>query len=49
LKPEMMEEMTSKVEQEFGDGQGGLDENKIMSALGPMMKNLTKILQQPPE
>jgi len=49
LKPEMMEEMTSKVEQEFGDGQGGLDENKIMSALGPMVKNLTKILQQPPE
>ena len=49
LKPEMMEEMTSKVEQEFGDGQGGLDENKIMSALGPVMKNLTKILQQPPE
>jgi len=49
LKPEMMEEMTAKVEQEFGDGQGGLDENKIMSALGPMMKNLTKILQQTPE
>ena len=47
LKPEMMEEMTSKVEQEFGDGQGGLDENKIMQALGPMMGNLTKILQQP--
>ena len=49
LKPEMMEEMTAKVEKEFGDGQGGLDENKIMSALGPMMKNLTKILQQPSE
>jgi len=49
LKPEMMEEMTSKVEQEFGDGQGGLDENKIMQALGPMMGNLTKILQQPPQ
>jgi len=47
LKPEMMEEMTSKVEQEFGDGQGGLDETKIMSALGPLMGNLTKILQQP--
>jgi hypothetical protein len=49
MKPEMMEEMTSKVEQEFGDGQGGLDENKIMQALGPMMGNLTKILQQPPQ
>ena len=49
LKPEMMEEMTSKVEQEFGDGQGGLDETKIMSALGPLMGNLTKILQQPPQ
>ena len=48
LKPEMMEEMTAKVEQEFGDGQGGLDENKIMGALGPLMGNLTKILQQPP-
>ena len=47
MKPEIMEEMTSKVEQEFGDGQGGLDENKIMQALGPMMGNLTKILQQP--
>jgi hypothetical protein len=47
MKPEMMEEMTSKVEQEFGDGQGGLDETKIMSALGPLMGNLTKILQQP--
>ena len=49
MKPEMMEEMTSKVEQEFGDGQGGLDETKIMSALGPLMGNLTKILQQPPQ
>ena len=48
LKPEMMQEMTSKVEEQFGDGQGGLDENKIMQALGPMMGNLTKILQQPP-
>jgi len=47
MKPEIMEEMTSKVEQEFGDGQGGLDETKIMSALGPLMGNLTKILQQP--
>jgi len=41
--------MTSKVEEQFGDGQGGLDDNKIMQALGPMMSNLTKILQQPPE
>ena len=49
MKPEIMEEMTAKVEQEFGDGQGGLDENKIMQALGPMMGNLTKILQQPPQ
>jgi len=49
MKPEIMEEMTSKVEKEFGDGQGGLDENKIMQALGPMMGNLTKILQQPPQ
>ena len=49
MKPEIMEEMTSKVEKEFGDGQGGLDENKIMKALGPMMGNLSKILQQPPE
>ena len=49
LKPEMMQEMTSKVEEQFGDGQGGLDENKIMQALGPMMGNLTKILQQPPQ
>ena len=47
MKPEIMQEMTSKVEQEFGDGQGGLDETKIMSALGPLMGNLTKILQQP--
>jgi len=49
MKPEIMQEMTSKVEQEFGDGQGGLDETKIMSALGPRMGNLTKILQQPPQ
>jgi len=49
LKPEMMEEMTSKVEEQFGDGQGGLDETKIMGALGPLMGNLTKILQQPPQ
>jgi hypothetical protein len=49
MKPEIMEEMTSKVEKEFGDGQGGLDETKIMGALGPLMGNLTKILQQPPQ
>ena len=49
LKPEMMQEMTAKVEEQFGDGQGGLDEAKIMQALGPMMGNLTKILQQPPQ
>jgi hypothetical protein len=49
MKPEIMEEMTSKVEEQFGDGQGGLDENKIMQALGPMMGNLAKILQQPPQ
>ena len=49
LKPEIMEEMTSKVEEQFGDGQGGLDEAKIMGALGPLMGNLTKILQQPPQ
>jgi len=46
LKPEMMEEMTAKVEQEFGDGQGGLDENKIMSALGPLMGNLSKMFEK---
>ena len=49
MNPKIMEEMTSKVEEQFGDGQGGLDDNKIMQALGPMMANLTKILQQPPE
>jgi hypothetical protein len=42
----MMQEMTSKVEQQFGDGQGGLDEAKIMGALGPLMGNLTKILEK---
>ena len=47
MKPEIMEEMTTKVEEQFGDGQGGLDENKIMQALGPLMGNLSKILQQP--
>jgi hypothetical protein len=47
LKPELLEEMTAKVEEQFGDGQGGLDDTKIMQALGPMMSNLTKILQQP--
>jgi hypothetical protein len=49
MNPKIMEEMTSKVEEQFGDGQGGLDDNKIMQALGPMMANLTKILQQPSE
>ena len=49
MKPEIMEEMTSKVEEQCGDGQGGLDEAKIMGALGPLMGNLTKILQQPPQ
>jgi hypothetical protein len=49
MKPEVMEEMTAKVEEQFGDGQGGLDETKIMGALGPLMGNLTKILQQPPQ
>ena len=49
MNPKIMVEMTSKVEEQFGDGQGGLDDNKIMQALGPMMSNLTKILQQPPE
>jgi hypothetical protein len=46
LKPEMMQEMTSKVEEQFGDGQGGLDENKIMQALGPMMGNLAKMFEK---
>ena len=46
MKPEIKEEMTAKVEQEFGDGQGGLDENKIMGALGPLMGNLTKMLEK---
>jgi hypothetical protein len=46
MKPEIMEEMTTKVEEQFGDGQGGLDENKIMSALGPLMGNLTKMLEK---
>jgi hypothetical protein len=46
MKPEIMEEMTAKVEEQFGDGQGGLDENKIMSALGPLMGNLTKMLEK---
>ena len=46
LKPEIMEEMTSKVEEQFGDGQGGLDEAKIMGALGPLMGNLTKMLEK---
>ena len=46
MKPEIMEEMTAKVEQEFGDGQGGLDENKIMQALGPMMGNLSKMFEK---
>ena len=46
MKPGIMEEMTSKVEEQFGDGQGGLDEAKIMQALGPMMSNLTKMLEK---
>ena len=46
MKPEIMEEMTSKVEEQFGDGQGGLDENKIMQALGPMMGNLSKMFEK---
>jgi len=46
MKPEIMEEMTAKVEEQFGDGQGGLDENKIMQALGPLMGNLTKMLEK---
>ena len=46
MKPEIMEEMTAKVEEQFGDGQGGLDETKIMSALGPLMGNLTKMLEK---
>ena len=49
FNPAMMQEMTSKVEEQFGDGQGGLDEAKIMGALGPLMGNLSKILQQPPQ
>ena len=46
MKPEIMEEMTAKVEEQFGDGQGGLDENKIMQALGPMMGNLSKMFEK---
>jgi len=46
LNPAMMQEMTSKVEEQFGDGQGGLDEAKIMGALGPRMGNLTKMLEK---
>jgi hypothetical protein len=47
LKPEMIQEMTSKVEEHFGDGQGGLDESKIMDMLGPLMGNLGNIFQSP--
>ena len=46
LNPAMMQEMTAKVEEQFGDGQGGLDEAKIMGALGPLMGNLTKMLEK---
>ena len=46
--PEFMDKINRTVEEQFGDGKGGIDESKIMKMLGPLMGNLGNLFQQPP-
>lgn len=46
INPKFMQEITKKAEEQFGDGQGGLDQSKIMGALTPLLGNLGNLLNQ---
>jgi len=46
INPQFMQDITKKAEEQFGDGRGGLDQNKIMGALGPLLGNLGNLLNQ---
>jgi hypothetical protein len=45
--PEFMDKINRTVEEQFGDGNGGIDEKKILGMLGPLMGNLGKMFQAP--
>jgi len=45
--PEFMEKINKTVEEQFGDGNGGIDESKIMKMMAPLMGNLGKMFQAP--
>jgi len=45
--PEFMDKINRTVEEQFGDGKGGIDESKIMKMMGPLMGNLGKLFQGP--
>ena len=45
--PEFMDKINKTVEEQFGDGRGGLDETKLMSLMAPLMGNLSKMFQPP--
>ena len=46
--PEFMDKINRTVEEQFGDGHGGIDESKIMKMMGPLLGNLGNLFQQPP-
>ena len=45
--PDFMDKINRTVEEQFGDGNGGIDEKKILGMLGPLMGNLGKMFQAP--
>ena len=45
--PDFMQKINRTVEEQFGDGNGGLDETKLMSLMAPLMGNLSKMFQPP--
>lgn len=43
--PEFMNKINKGIEEQFGDGQGGIDESKIMKMMGPLMGNISKMFE----
>ena len=46
--PEFMDKINRTVEEQFGDGKGGIDEKKLLGMMGPLLGNLGNLFQQPP-
>jgi len=45
--PEFMDKINRTVEEQFGDGKGGIDEKKVLGVMAPLMGNLSKMFQPP--